>query len=313
MAQALNSIPIIKRKRFNKRIFRMNLVLYTMFVPVMVQFFIFHIIPMIGYIMAFQDYKMIEGISGSPWTGLYNFNMMFTNPVFRRIVFNTLKLSLLGIAVSFPMPIIIALLLNEVGNMGYKKLTQTAVFMPHFLNWTVVGTFVIMLFSEETGLVNTFIAALGGQRRAFLYNENSWLVIYLATGVWKGAGFGSVLYLAAIAGVSLDQYEAATLDGATRIQKTWYITLPSILPIIMIKLIMSVESVMNVGFEQIYVMTNGAVKNSTNVIGLYSYNSIKEGRNFGVTTAMNFVEAGMGFLMMVIVNRLCRPTGHQLW
>ncbi len=313
MSDAVKTMPAVRKITFNKRIFRMNLVLYTMFIPVLVQFFIFHIIPMMGYVMAFQDYKMIDGISGSPWTGLYNFHMMFTNPVFRRIVFNTLKLSLLGITVSFPMPIIIALLLNEVRSMAYKRITQTAVFMPHFLNWTVVGTFVIMLFSEDSGLVNKLIETFGGQRRAFLYNENSWLVIYLATGVWKGAGFGAVLYLAAIAGVSLDQYEAATLDGATRIQKTWYITLPSILPIIMIKLIMSVESVMNVGFEQIYVMTNGAVKNSTNVIGLYSYNSIKEGRNFGVTTAMNFVEAGMGFLMMVIVNRLCRSSGHQLW
>ncbi len=313
MSDAARTMPAVRKKTFNKRIFRMNLVLYTMFIPVLVQFFIFHIIPMMGYVMAFQDYKMVEGISGSPWTGLYNFQMMFTNPVFRRIVLNTLRLSVLSIAVSFPMPIIIALLLNEVRSMAYKKLTQTAVFMPHFLNWTVVGTFVVLLFSEETGLVNTVIEALGGTRRVFLYNERSWLIIYLATGVWKGAGFGSVLYLAAIAGVSLDQYEAATLDGASRIQKTWYITLPSILPIIMIKLIMSVESVMNVGFEQIYVMSNNAVKNSTNVIGLYSYNSIREGRNFGVTTAMNFVEAGMGFLMMVIVNRLCRRTGHQLW
>jgi len=313
MAQMAKTIAVPPKRKFNKRIFRANLVLYTMFLPVLVQFVIFHIIPMFGYIMAFQDYKMIEGMLGSPWAGLFNFNMMFTNPVFQRIILNTLKLSILGILVGFPMPILIAVLLNEVRNQQFKKLTQTSVFMPHFLNWTVVGTFVIMLFSEESGMVNTFIEMLGGQRSAFLYEESSWLVIYLGAGVWKGAGFGSVLYLAAMAGVSLDQYEAATLDGATRIQKTWYITLPSILPIIMIKLILSVESIMIVGFEQIYVMSNSAVKNSTNVIGLYSYNAIKEGRNFGVTTAMSFVEAGMGFIMMTIVNRLCRRTGNQLW
>lgn len=301
------------RSRFNKRILRANLVLYTMFIPVLIQFAVFHIVPFVGYIMAFQDYKMIEGISGSPWVGLYNFSLMFSNSVFRRIIGNTLKLSILGIIVGFPMPIIFALLLNEVRNQKFKKATQTAVFMPHFLNWTVVGAFVIMLFSEETGLINRFIELLGGSRTAYLYDESSWLVIFLATSVWKSSGFGAVLYLAAIAGVSVDQYEAATLDGASRIQKTWYITLPSILPIIMIKLIMSVEGIMGVGFEQIYVMSNNAVKNSSNVIGLYSYDAIKQGRNFGVTTAMNVVECTMGFLMMVIVNRLCRNTGNQLW
>lgn len=301
------------KNRFNKRILRANLVLYTMFIPVLIQFAVFHIVPFIGYVMAFQDYKMIEGISGSPWVGLYNFSLMFTNSVFTRIILNTLKLSILGIIVGFPMPIIFALLLNEVRNQKFKKATQTAVFMPHFLNWTVVGAFVIMLFSEESGLINRFIELLGGSRTAYLYNESSWLVIFLATSVWKSSGFGAVLYLAAIAGVSVDQYEAATLDGASRIQKTWYITLPSILPIIMIKLIMSVEGIMGVGFEQIYVMSNNAVKNSANVIGLYSYDAIKQGRNFGITTAMNVVECTMGFLMMVIVNRLCKNTGNQLW
>ncbi len=300
-------------KKINKRILRANLVLYTMFIPVIIQFAIFHIVPFSGYIMAFQDYKMIKGISGSPWVGLYNFTLMFSNSVFRRVVLNTLKISILGIITGFPMPIIFALLLNEVTNQRYKKAIQTAVFMPHFLNWTVVGTFVVMIFSEETGLLNRFIEMLGGTRTAFLYDEKSWLVIFLGTGIWKSSGFGAVLYLAAIAGVSVDQYEAATLDGATRIQKTWYVTIPSILPIIMIKLIMSVEGIMGVGFEQIYVMSNGAVSNSSNVIGLFSYDSIKQGRNFGITTAMNVVECTMGFVMMVIVNRLCRNTGNQLW
>ena len=302
-----------QKRRFDKQRLRANVVLYTMFIPVLIYFAIFRIVPMYGYLMAFQDYQMVEGISGSPWMGLYNITMMFGNPVFRRIVLNTLHLSIIGIVFGFPMPIIIALLLNEVSNAHFKKLTQTAVFMPHFLNWTVVGAFVTMLFSKESGLVNTAIVALGGESKAFLYSDSSWILIYALTGVWKGAGWGAVIYLAAISGVSIDQYEAATLDGATRVQKMWYITLPSILPVIMIKLIMTVESIMSVGFEQIYVMTNDSVKNISNVISLYSYKSIQSGRNFGVTTAMSLVEAAMGFIMMAFVNRMCRFTGNQLW
>lgn len=303
--------PAAKNQRARR--LRKNIPLYTMFIPVIVYFLVFKFLPMGGLVMAFQDFKLSTGITNSPYIGLTNFRIMLTNPIFRNILRNTFLISLGNLVISFPIPILMALMINEIKHNAYKSTVQTVVFMPHFLNWVIVGSFVVMLFSQESGVINEIIRRLGGQPIAFLYQPVSWFAIFFGSGIWKEAGWGAILYLAAMAGIAPELYESAVLDGASRFKRMLYITLPSILPVIIIRLILSVESVMQVGFEQMYVLSNSAVSSYTNVISLFSYNAVMQGRNFGITTAMGLVESLIGMLLMIVVNALARRTGNQLW
>ncbi|GAA3400079.1 ABC transporter permease [Paenibacillus hodogayensis] len=303
-----------ERRRYrHKRLLLMNVPLMMMFIPVALYFAIFKYAPMVGLVMAFKQYSLADGIWASPWVGLQNFELLFSNPQMLNIIRNTLVLSLLKLIVGFPFPIVLAILLNEVRRAWFKKVAQTLVYLPHFLNWVIVGGMVITLFSLESGLVNKGLELLLGYRYAFLYNELSWIAVYLGSGIWKEAGFSAIIYLAAITAIDPGLYESASLDGANKWKQMWHITLPGIRPTIVILLILSTEGVMDLGFDQIYMLQNRVVNNIADVIPTYMYRMGIQGGQFSLTTAMGLFSSLVGLVMITISNQIAKRFNQSLW
>ncbi|WP_246302835.1 ABC transporter permease [Paenibacillus plantarum] len=297
-----------RRRRFN-----MNVPLMIMFAPILVYFITFKYIPMGGLIIAFKNYNLADGILHSPWTGLDNFRLLFNSPMMLTIIKNTFFISVLTIVVSFPFPIILAILLNEIRRMFYKRVIQTLVYLPHFLNWVIVGSFIVLIFAQEQGIINKLISALGWEKIQFLYNKSSWLSIYLGSGIWRGVGFGAIIYLAALANIDPSLYESSSMDGANKLRQIWHITLPGITPVIILMLILSMENVMDVGFDQIYVLKNPMVSDISNVISVWSY-EVGLGRGqFSLTTALGFFTSSVGLVLVLITNKIARKFDQGLW
>ncbi len=296
-----------------KKLIKQNIPLFIMFILPLLYFIIFRYIPMGGLVIAFKSYRINSGIWGSAWVGLRNFEMLFQNPVMFRIIRNTFMLSVLGIIIGFPFPIILALMINEVKAKWYKKSVQTLVYLPHFLNWVIVGGMVISLFATNYGTVNIFLQKLGFERYPFLYRSYSWMAIYFGSGIWKGAGWGSIIYLAVMSGINPEVYEAAKIDGANRIKQVWHVTIPAITPTIIIILILAVESVMAVGFDQIYILSNPVVSDISEVISLFTYRMALAGSQYSISTAMGLFESVIGLILVVSVNSIARKYNTSLW
>nr|WP_026021134.1 ABC transporter permease subunit [Paenibacillus senegalensis] len=307
----MTSIPAGKNAR--KRLFRMNVPLLIMFFPVALYFLIFKYTPMLGLVLAFKQYYLAEGILGSPWVGLRNFELLFSNVQMLNIIRNTLVLSLLKIAVSFPFPILLAILLNELRKMWFKRTVQTLLYMPHFLNWVIVGGMVVTLFSIESGLINQLLDRWFGFRYAFLYNEASWIAVLLGSGIWKEAGFSAIIYLAAMSAIDPGLYESASMDGANKFRQIWHITLPGIRPTIIILLILSMESVMDLSFDQFYMLQNPVVSSVAEVIPTYIYKMGIQGGQFSITTAMGLFSSLVGLVLIVSANWIARKFNQSLW
>lgn len=284
-----------------------------MFAPVAVYFILFKYVPMGGLVIAFKNYHFLHGVWGSEWSGLRNFEMLFTDPATVTTIRNTLMISVLSMVVGFPFPILLAIMFNEVRRLWFRKSLQTLLYLPHFLSWVIVGGMVITLFSQETGAVNAVWERLGGSTFPFLYNEASWLTIFLGSGVWKEAGFGAIIYLAALANIDPHLYEAANLDGAGKLKQIWHITLPGITPVIVLMLILGMGRVMEVGFDQVYMLQNPVVSNISEVISTYIYRMGLQGAQFSITTAMGMFEAVIGLILVVAANGVARRFNQSLW
>ncbi|WJH32826.1 ABC transporter permease subunit [Paenibacillus sp. CC-CFT747] len=296
-----------------RRRFRMNIPLMVMFSPILVYFILFKYVPMGGLIIAFKQYNLADGILGSPWTGLDNFRLLFNSPMMVTIIKNTFVISILSVLVSFPFPILLAILLNEVRGMVYKRTIQTLVYLPHFLNWVIIGSFVVLIFAQEQGVINKIISALGGEKIQFLYNKSTWLGVFLGSGIWKEAGFGAIIYLAALGNIDPSLYESSSIDGANKLRQMWHITIPGIAPVIILMLILSMEHVMDVGFDQIYVLKNPMVGDIANVISVWSY-EVGLGRGqFSITTALGFFQSLVGLVLVLAANKIARKFGQGLW
>ncbi|WP_284638369.1 ABC transporter permease [Paenibacillus silviterrae] len=296
-----------------RRRFKMNVPLIMMFAPILLYFITFKYIPMGGLIIAFKNYNMADGILNSPWAGLDNFRLLFNSPMMLDIIKNTFFISLLSILVSFPFPILLAILLNEIRGMLYKRTIQTLVYLPHFLNWVIIGSFVVLIFAQEQGIVNKIITAFGGEKIAFLYDKSTWLGVFLGSGIWKEAGFGAIIYLAALGNIDPSLYESSSLDGANKFRQMWHITLPGIRPVIILMLILSLEHVMDVGFDQIFVLKNPMVGDIANVISVWSY-EVGLGRGqFSITTALGFFQSLVGLVLVLLANKIARKFGEGLW
>lgn len=300
-------------KSARSKTIKMNVPLWLMFAPVAAYFLIFKYAPMFGLVIAFKQYGLADGIWGSPWIGLDNFKLLFSNPQMVNIIRNTLVLSLLKIIVGFPFPIMLALLLNEVKTLWFKRVTQTLVYMPHFLNWVIIGGMVITLFSLESGMINQMMEQVFGYRYAFLYNEWSWIGVYLGSGIWKEAGFSAIIYLAAMTAIDPGLYESAGLDGASKWRMMWHITLPGIRPTLIILLILSMESVMDLGFDQMYMLQNRVVNNIADVIPTYMYRMGIQGGQFSLTTAMGLFSSLVGLILIVASNQIAKKFNQSLW
>ncbi|RXZ78996.1 sugar ABC transporter permease [Paenibacillaceae bacterium] len=296
-----------------KRRFKENLPLLILFVPVLLFYIIFKYVPMFGAMMAFKNYNFSDGILGSPWNGLRNFEILFSNPQTLNIIRNTLVLSVLNIAVGFPVPIILAILLNEVRKQWFKKWVQTLVYLPHFFSWVIVGGIVVTLFAEQTGFVNSVLYRLTGETFSFLYDDTSWIAIFLGAGIWKEAGFSTIIFLAAITGIDPALYEAASMDGASKWRQIWNITLPGISTTIVLILILQMGNVMSVGFDPVFVLQNSGVYSVSEVISTYIYKVGIQGGQFSLTSAMGLFESVVGFILVVSTNMVARRFGQGLW
>ena len=278
---------------------------YLMMLPALIYVLIFCYQPMYGLQIAFKDYKGVYGIVGSPWVGLTHFISFFKGYYFWRLMKNTLILSLYSMLVSFPFPILLALLLNEV-TPKIRKVSQTILYAPHFISTVVLVGMINVMFSPSIGIVNHVIAALGGDRIYFLAQPGVFRHMYVWSGVWQGTGWGAVIYIAALAGVSPELHEAATIDGASRLQRVIHINLPSILPTIMILLIMRIGSLVNVGYEKVYLLQNDLNQEVSEVISTYVYKRGILNTSYSFTSAVGLFNNLINVALLLLANAFSR-------
>ena len=261
---------------------------------------------MYGAIIAFKDFKPLDGILGSRWVGLQNFIDFFNHPSFSLVLSNTVIISFYKILFGFPAPIILALLLNEVKVSGFKRLVQTVTYLPHFLSWVVITGLVSSVLSPSTGIVNILLKSMNIKPIYFMADPKYFRAVLVITDIWKEVGWGSIIYLAAISGINQELYEAAIIDGAGRWKRTVYITLPSISSTIIIMLILRVGSIMNAGFEQIFMMYNASVYDVSDVIDTFVYRMGLERRRYSFATAVGLFKSIIGFTLIVITNKISK-------
>ena len=297
-------------RQLGGKIFRSKY-LILMILPAIAFYIIFCYIPMYGILMAFQDFNPKMGIFGSEWVGFNNFTKVFEEPKFWLAFRNTLIIGSIKIVISFLGAVTIALLLNELRMIKTKKTIQTIVTFPHFLSWVVVSGFVFSLFAYN-GAVNSMIEAMGGSRTNFLADKEFFFGLVFASDIWKEAGWGSIIYLATMAGIPQDQYEAADIDGATRLQKIWHITLPGIKPVAILLLIMSVGGVLSAGFDQILNLGNKLIQEDVNIIDTYIYyHYLKSSGNAGLGTAIGLFKSVISFTLVITVDRIAKACGER--
>jgi putative aldouronate transport system permease protein len=296
-----------------RRRFRRNVPLLVMFAPVLIWLIVFKYVPMLGISLAFKDFRLALGVFDSPWVGLQNFQLLFTSPLLLGIVWNTLFLSVLSIVAGFSFPIILAVMLNEVRQTGFKRSMQTIFYLPHFLNWVIIGGIVVSVFSIENGPINNFLVALGFEPIPFMYQPTSWITIFVGSGIWKGVGFGSIIYLAAMGTIDNQLYDSAEIDGAGKLGQIWHVTLPGIRPTIVILLILSMNNVMEVGFDQVFMLQNAIVRPVSEVISTFSYRMAISGQNYSITTALGLMESTIGLVLVLATNRFAKRFDSSLW
>ncbi|MEG2583394.1 MAG: ABC transporter permease subunit [Oscillospiraceae bacterium] len=281
-----------------------NKYLYMLLLPVIVYYIVFKYFPMYGVIIGFKDFKFSEGVLGSAWVGLKHFKALFGAADFYMILKNTLLLNLYSIVFSFPAPIILAILLNELKGQRFKRSVQSILYVPHFLSWIVLGGMVMTIFSPSSGVVNALLKIFGGDPIYFMIDDFWWPVIFTMSGIWQSAGWGTIIYLAAISGIDPELYEAAKIDGAGKIRCMMNITLPSIKGTIAIMLILRMGSVMDVGFEQVIALQNPAVRDVSEVISTYVYRVGLQGAKYSYTTAIGLFQSVISFILVVGTNAL---------
>ena len=283
-----------------------NRQVYILILPALAWVIIFAYIPMAGLQLAFKQFNARMGIWGSPWTGLTNYSFVVRDPAFWRAMINTVTISLERIVFQFPIPIILALLVNEMRGKRYKKVLQTIYTFPHFLSWIVVSAIMFNLF-QHMGLVNLMIIRFGGEPIPFLTSGNLIRPILYITANWKNAGWSAIIYLASIAGIDQEQYESAIVDGATRFQRVLHITLPGIKETIIIMLILAVGGIMNAGFEQIFNIGNPVLLNRIDMIDWYIYRVTFESRtDFGFSTAVSLMKGFLNFIFLLAANQISK-------
>lgn len=284
--------------------------LFVFLAPALIYIIIFHYLPMYGIIISFQNYKPSLGVLGSKFVGLANFKRFFNLPNFKNIFLNTLFLSLYNIAVSFPLPVILALSLNRIGNGKFKKTVQTITYAPHFISTVVVVGIVFILLSPNSGMFNNVITAFGGEKVFFMGKPEYFRHIYVWSGVWQGMGWGSIIYLAAISSVDTSLYESAAIDGASLIQQVRYIDIPCIMPTIIIQLILSAGRMLNVGFEKVLLLQNSLNIETSEVISTYVYKAGLIKNQYGFSSAIGMFNSVINFIILLTVNKLAKKAGH---
>ncbi|HOJ12515.1 MAG TPA: ABC transporter permease subunit [Clostridiales bacterium] len=304
------SITFIDRKKTLWKRIAENYEMYIFLLPAVIYYIIFKYGPLYGLQIAFKDYNGAMGIWGSEWVGLKHFKNFFSSYYFWPLIRNTLSISIYSLIAGFPMPIILAIMLNEVKNYKYKKFVQTVTYAPHFISTVVlVGTIVIIL-SPTYGLVNQMLKFFGMETRSFMTSPKLFRHIYVWSGIWQSTGWGSIIYLAALSSVDPEQHEAAIIDGASRIQRIWYINIPVLIPIMTIIIIMNAGSIMNVGFEKVLLMQNDLIMDVADVISTYVYRRGLIRAEFSFSAAIGLFNNVANFILLMIVNGITRKLGE---
>ena len=307
-------VTIQKKRSFgynSVRKFKKSGFLMAMALPAIVFYFIFNYIPMYGVLMAFQYYMPKAGVFGSEWIGFDNFKFIFEDPYFWTVLLNTIKIGTIKIVLSFVGAVLTALLLNELRMRKVKKVIQIIVTFPHFLSWVILAGFIANLFSYN-GAINNIVNALGGDRVLFMADGKFFLGLIFGSDIWKEAGWGSIVYLATMAGIPQDQYEAADIDGATRLQKIWHVTLPGIKATAILLLIMSVGGVLSAGFDQIFNLYNSLVYEQADILDTYIYRqTFTAYLNPGIGTAIGLFKSVVSFILVIATDRIAKACGER--
>ena len=302
-----------KKKRKGRTELFANKWLYLMFLPVLIWYLLFAYLPMFGMVIAFQKYDIVKGIFDSKWVGLTNFKILFSDPYFPRLLSNTLLINIYGLIFGFPLPIILAIAFNEIGRKKFKKIAQTISYLPYFISSVVVMSMVIQ-FVSNSGLINMFLNKLGHESINFLQLPQYFRTIFITTGIWQGTGFGAIIYMAALAGIPTEQYEAATVDGAGKFQKMLYITLPGLSATIVIMLLINLGSLLSVGHERIILLYNPAIYETADVFNTYVYREGLSHRRYSYAQALSIFQNTVGFVLVFIANKITRKLdGTTLW
>ena len=306
----------VNKSDFARRILRrmrQDWQIYLLMLPCIVYIFLFNYMPMYGVQIAFKDFRASKGIWGSPWVGLKHFARFTAYPNFGKIVLNTLTISLYSLS-TFPLSIILALMINELRNVTYKKTVQMITYAPHFISTVVVCSMVTLFLSRSNGVINNVIAFLGGERIDFMTQASMFPAIYVWSGVWQGLGWGTILYLSALSGVPEEMHEAARIDGASRLRIVWSINIPYILPTVIINLILRCGNILSVGFEKVFLLQNSLNLDRSQVISTYVYQIGLISGQFSYSSAIGLFNTVVNVTLLLIVNFIARRVSDiSLW
>ncbi|MFB9826814.1 ABC transporter permease [Lederbergia wuyishanensis] len=317
--RTLNTSPLPSTLEVNKRQklfkdFARDKYLYLLLLPGLIYLIIFKYFPMYGVIIAFKEFNMFSGIMDSPWVGLEQFERLFRTPDFQKIFINTLVISVLKLVFGFPAPIILALLLNELRHMFFKRFTQSILYLPHFVSWVIFAGIIITFLNPVDGLINHIIQYFGGKPIHFLTSKAHFRSILVITDIYKEMGWGTIIYLAAMTGVNPDLYEASRIDGANKFKQMWHVTLPSIRPVILIMLILNLGNILEAGFFQIYLLYSPLVYDVADIIDTYVYRRGIQEANYSLATAAGLFKSLIALALIVTANKIVKKFGEDgLW
>ena len=313
-AAALQLTDKQKKRRSTLKLMRQNYQLYIFLIPAIVFIVLFMYVPLYGLQIAFKNYRADTGIWGSAWVGFKWFKQFFSTPRCWEIVKNTLTISVYSLVASFPLPICLAIILNYVKNLHFKKFAQTVTYMPYFISTVVLVAMMNLFFSPSSGFINTMIVALGGEPIYFMGISSLFPHMYVWSGVWQGMGYSSIIYIAALSGVSPELHESAVIDGANILQRIWHIDIPTIMPTMIILLIMSCGNIMNVGYEKVFLMQNDLIADVSEIISTYVYKIGLINNQFSFSTAIGLMNNVINFIVLVAANKLANKLfGSGLW
>ncbi|MBB6678404.1 sugar ABC transporter permease [Cohnella lubricantis] len=315
MEQVAKQTPqggLVMRKPSVWRTYRKHRGILLMLVPGLLFYVIFHYAPLYGIQLAFKDFRIMDGISGSPWVGFDHFRTLFYgSDQFPLILRNTLIISFLHIIFGFPAPIALALLFNEIRSKLFKRITQSISYLPHFLSWVVLAGLLTTILSPSEGILNYLLGLFGVEPIYFMGDPHYFRFTLVVSGIWKEIGWGTIVYLAALASVDPHLYEAGIVDGASRWKQTLHITIPSILPVIAVMLLLRIGGIMEAGFDQIFNLSNAAVSNVADILDTYVYRVGIGQFQYGLTTAVGLFKNVVGFLMLILANYAVKKMGQE--
>ena len=295
------------------RRFKREYQIYLIILPGLLFYAVFHYAPLYGVLVAFTDFRITRGISGSDWAGLRFFEQVFSTPDFWQVINNTITISIMRIVFSFPVPIILAILLNELRNQHFKKFTQSVMYLPYLISWTIIGGLVFEIFSSD-GMVNSIRALLGMERHLFLVDRDFFRPLLIMTDIWKNSGFHAIIYLAAITRINSELYESAAIDGAGWLRRTWAVTIPGVSDVITVLFILSVGSLLSAGFEQVFVLYNPAVYRTGDILDTFIFRTGITNARFSFAAAAGLIRSVVSAVLLILAHKTAKKlTGKGIF